>query len=469
MEIAEQIYQFVMRHGMVEPGDRVAVAVSGGGDSVALLELLLCLRGRLCIELAVAHFDHRLRGAESDADARFVQALAARHGLPFYADAADVAAQAKRRRANLESVARDLRYQFLRSLVAGGRVGKVATGHTADDQAETVLARLVRGSGTRGLAGIYPIVEGWLIRPLLGQRRTGLRRWLSQRNLAWREDTSNLELRFRRNRLRREVLPLLEEHNPRLVEHLSATAEVARDEEEFWIRRGAELLSQHAVQEDQKRGVLKLSLARFAELSRAEQRRLLRTAVAKVLQGRSLDVAHVEALCQLSVAGQSGRRLALPGLEAVRVFQILELRGQAGSRPAPATPYEYLVPVPGACAIAATGTRLVFNLVGKVPAEQGYNLREASLIDADSVRKPLMVRNWRPGDLFDSPTGKGQRKIKTLLLERRIPAEERRVWPIVTSAGSVVWMRGFPVARPFRMRPESAAGILIREEGLADG
>ncbi len=476
--MTERIYQFVKRHRMLEPGDRVAAAVSGGADSVALLQVLMELRDRLAVELAVAHFNHRLRGAESDADARFVEELAARRGLPFFGAAADVAAEAHSRRRNLESVSRELRYRFLRSLVERGEVKKVATGHSADDQAETVLARLLRGSGTRGLAGIYPMVErrpvvegrpavdSWLLRPLLEQRRAAVRAWLAARGIAWREDSSNRDLRLTRNRLRTEVVPLLETYNPRLVEHLAATAEIAQDEEAYWNQHTAELLPQFATLHQEQGSVIsKLSLAQFVQLSRAQQRRLLWAALARTGSLQRLELAHIEALRRLALAGQSGQRLQLPARQVVRVFDCLEFRPSA--RPAPA-PYEYQVQVPGTCVIPAVGKRLLFNLVSRGHAEQGYNGWEESLADLESVQNPLTVRNWRPGDAFESPSGQGRKKIKTLLLERRIPAEERKLWPVVLSGNQIVWVRGFPVARPFRMGSARQVGILIREEDLSD-
>ena len=471
----EQVYQCLKRTGMIQPGDRVAAAVSGGADSVALLELLARLRERLGIALAVAHLDHRLRGKESEGDARFVEQLAARHHLPFFHQAQDVAAQARRQGANLEATARALRYSFLRELVQSGRVSKVATGHTADDQAETVLARMVRGAGTRGLAGIYPLVDGWLVRPLLELRRAQLRAWLTEQGLSWREDSSNRDLRLTRNRLRGAVLPLLEQFNPRLVEQLAATAEIARDEEDYWNRRVSELLEHVGVQgsngptvqrstEGGQASVLKLHLPRFVQLHRAEQRRLLRAALAQAGCTGAIDIAQVESLRRLAASGTSGQSLLFSGLRAVRVFNSLELRRDRADRP---EDYEFQVGVPGACAIPATGTWLLFDLVGRDACQTGYNIEE-ELLDFGRVRTPLVVRNWRAGDVFESPTGQGVKKIKTLLLRRRVPAEERNGWPVVVSGRDVVWVRGFPVARSFRLRASSQTGILIREEAVAE-
>ena len=471
----EQVYQYLKRTGMIQPGDAVAAAVSGGADSVALLEVLARLRERLGIALAVAHLNHRLRGAESEGDARFVEQLAARHHLPFFHQAQDVAAEARRQGANLEATARALRYSFLRELVQSGRVSKVATGHTANDQAETVVARLVRGAGTRGLAGIYPVVDGWLVRPLLELRRAQLRAWLTEQGLSWREDSSNRDLRLTRNRLRGAVLPLLEQFNPRLVEHLAATAEIARDEEDYWNRRVSELLEHVGVQrskgprvqgstEGGQASVLKLHLPRFVQLHRAEQRRLLRAALAQAGCTGAIDIAQVDSLRRLATSGTSGQSLLFSGLRAVRVFNSLELRRGRADRP---EDYEFQVGVPGTCAIPATGTRLLFDLVGRDACQTGYNSK-GELLDFGRVRTPLVVRNWRAGDVFESPTGEGVKKIKTLLLRRRVAADERRGWPVVVSGRDVVWVRGFPVAHSFRLRASSQTGILIREEATAE-
>ena len=209
---------------MLRAGDRVGVGVSGGADSVALLRLLEELSAELGIRLAVLHFNHQLRGAESDADESFVAQLAAARGIEFLAGREDVAAAPAGAGWNLEDAARRLRYAFFASAVKAGRVTRVAVAHTADDQAETVLARLVRGTGPAGLASIYP-VKGHVVRPLLEIRRSELRSYLTTLGQSWREDASNLDLTRLRARLRHQVLPVLErELQPAIVEHLGRLA-----------------------------------------------------------------------------------------------------------------------------------------------------------------------------------------------------------------------------------------------------
>ena len=296
--LAERVISHIRRQELLTAGDRVGVAVSGGSDSVALLRLLLELRGELGIVLSVVHFNHKLRGAESDADERFVASLAREHDLEFHCDSDDVAGHAREEGISLETAARQLRYGFFRHLIredgpgdpqglkpgseaglngtaeavplhepsslrsaslglkwhasalgashhgVAARLNRIVTGHTLNDQAETVLMRMIRGAGLRGLGGIYPRIAvedddgeicGEIVRPLLGVRRCELERYLKEIGQAWREDATNSEDKFTRNRVRKLVLPLLEkEFNPAVAENLAELAEIARGEEDYW-------------------------------------------------------------------------------------------------------------------------------------------------------------------------------------------------------------------------------------------
>jgi len=251
-ELAERLLQTIRKSDLLRAGDRVAAAVSGGADSVALLCLLLELREELGIVLSVAHFNHKLRGKESDEDERFVAQLAEQHGLELHLRAAPIDGRQSGRKVHhkttgagsgIEAAARELRYQFFRDLARGGRVTKVATAHTLDDQAETILLRIFRGTGIRGLAGIHPGITleergqafGEVVRPLLGFRRAALREFLRERGQEWHEDSSNRNIAFLRNRVRHRLLPLIvEEFGAAAIEHMSELAEIARAEEEHW-------------------------------------------------------------------------------------------------------------------------------------------------------------------------------------------------------------------------------------------
>src|SRR3990172_1476715 len=225
MDLRRKVEEAVRQGKLLEPGMKVAVACSGGADSVALACLLAELKETLGLRLLLVHLNHQLRGAEADADEAFVRKLAERLEVEFLARREDVGARAQRDKTNLEEAGRQTRLEFFASLIAAGKADAVALAHTLDDQAETVLGRLVRGAGTKGLAGIYPVVEltpaGKLVRPLLGIRRGELREYLAEREQAWREDASNLDRRRLRNRIRLELLPQL---NPASIEHLGRLA-----------------------------------------------------------------------------------------------------------------------------------------------------------------------------------------------------------------------------------------------------
>src|SRR5438874_6705399 len=217
----------------VRPGDRVGVAVSGGADSVALFLLLLELREKLGMVLSVVHFNHKLRGKASDADEQFVANLGAKYGLELHCASADVAKKAKKERANLEDAARRARYEYFRSLVDSGACHRIAVDHSADDQAETVLAHILRGTGLAGLGGIHPVAHP-VFRPLLTIRRAELRAYLRRKKQSWREDVTNRDTKRMRARIRKKLLPLLQKQfQPAIVEHLATLAELAREDEAF--------------------------------------------------------------------------------------------------------------------------------------------------------------------------------------------------------------------------------------------
>ncbi len=239
-----QVQKYIREHDLVRAGERVAVAVSGGADSVALLRLLLELRQELGIVVSVAHVNHRLRGADAEQDAAFVAELAERHGLEFHLAGREVGAYAIEHKLSLEAAGRRVRYAFFSQLVEERKVDKVATAHTLDDQAETVLLKLLRGSWLRGLAGIHPRLRtgdgrDWVVRPLLGTHRCEIEAYLHRLGQPWREDLSNQDRRFRRNRVR-QLLPQLEaEHHPGVRAALAQIAELARAEESYWAEQVA--------------------------------------------------------------------------------------------------------------------------------------------------------------------------------------------------------------------------------------
>lgn len=471
MDLGVKVEQQIRRQRLLAPGERAAVACSGGADSVALLLLLNELKETLGLRLLVVHLNHSLRGGESDADEAFVRQLAERLGLEFIGRREDVAKRALR--GNLEEAGREARLEFFAALIGGDRAEVVATAHTLDDQAETVLARLVRGAGTRGLAGIYPTVElqrGRLVRPLLGTRRAELREYLSEREQAWREDSTNLDRRRLRNRIRLELLPQL---NPAAVEHLARLADHARQEESFWAVVVEERFRQ-VVSHKGKR--FELSVAALAEpapelgklpgraareAQRALARRLLRRAL-RAVRGdlRRITQTHVESVLRLAEEGQSGQRVELPGVAVERVFDRLVFRNTAAGRKL-SVDYEMHVDGPGTVSLPGGGA-LSFKLLRVAELECGYNDSKVAA-DAARIRFPLRVRTWRPGDRFQ-PAGVGRRKkLKTLFQQQRVPAGERLRVPVVLSGEEIVWVPKLGVAAGFTLKADSRTALLIEE------
>jgi tRNA(Ile)-lysidine synthase len=465
--LRQAVLEYIRKHELLKAGDRVAIAVSGGADSVAVLRLLLELRKEIGVVLSVVHFNHQLRGAESDEDERFAAELAHRHKLELRVESGEVAAYAAEKHLSVETAAREMRYQYFQGLLLKGSLNRIATGHTLDDQAETVLLKIVRGAGSRGLAGIYPQLsvpssrfsEGArlsIVRPLLGIRRIQLEPYLLGLGQDWRDDRSNRDLRHMRNRVRHGILPRLERYlNHAVREALAETAEIARAEEEYWEREVSQVLPLAWEAADEKA----LSLPVLLNLPLALQRRVVREASESL--GLRLDFRHVEEILALSSnLGATAKSTILPDGWAVSRRKG-KLWFEPNARTATYPGYEYHLSVPGSVDVPETESRFEVLLVSGNAVED-YNPEH--LMDGGLLAAELKVRNWHAGDRFWPSHTKVAKKIKELLQERHVTGPERKQWPVVVSGAEVVWVRGFTA--PARLRPRTDKGVLIREVRL---
>ncbi len=493
--LSQELLKYIHRERFLRAGERVGVAVSGGADSVALLLLLLELRKKLGTVLGVVHFNHKLRGKASDADEAFVAKLAAKHGLEFYSASVDVAKKAKMERANLEDAARRARYDYFRSLVESGTCTKIAVAHTADDQAETVLAHLLRGTGLAGLGGIHP-AAGPVIRPLLNIRRSELRSFLRAQKQTWHRDTKRM-----RARIRKKLLPLLQKQfQTAIVEHLATLAGLAREDEAFLnavaeerlralVRKGIEgtRIAVGDLFQPWKKMELNATTgsvqaprrkdtedAENAEWTRALSKRMLRRIVESVKPHEGqLGAGHVDAVLQLSRSGQSGSSLALPGGVEVRkerdalVFHAIE-KVEGRTSESTQREYEYKIDlVKGDAEVNVAELGCVFRLrVIDWPPKRGETSRDGAVLDRDRLRFPVLLRNWRPGDRLRPQGRRNAHKLKRLLNEKHVSRWARDGWPVLTSGGDLVWARGFPVADEFAANERTRAGIVIAEEKI---
>ena len=464
--------EYVRKHDLLRAGDRVGVAVSGGADSVALLRILLELRRELGVVLSVVHFNHKLRGAESDSDEQFVRELSAAHELQFIGECGDVRAHAAKKKLSLESAGRELRYEFFRRALQGGGVDKIATAHTIDDQAETVLLKLARGAGSRGLAGIYPRVAvshqpsekstqhsavstqkiKAIVRPLLRTRRSDLEHYLAELKQTWREDSSNRELRHLRNRVRHEILPRLEQHvNLRARETLAEAAEIARAEEEYWSEKIARLLPQFWTSSENGGS---LNWRSVEQLGVAVQRRVIRAAAEPL--GVNLEFGHVEEVLGLC---ETRSRVALPQGWSAR-WHRGRIQFERGSKTA--ADYEYQLPVPGKISVPEVRIVIEATMVSRKSGD-GDHPTEPLLLPR--LAAGLVIRNWRAGDRFWPANAKQPQKIKELLQDRNITGDEKKRWPVVVNGDEVVWVSGFGVRSD--LQPKNNEGVRIVGSPLA--
>jgi tRNA(Ile)-lysidine synthase len=446
---------------------RIAVGLSGGADSVALLCALAQRSRELGLVLHAAHLHHGLRGEEADGDLEFCRDLAARLQIPFHEARVDTAAEARANPAtgkpaeSIEEAARRLRYTWFRQLLSKtpphAVVDAVATAHTLDDQAETVLAKFLRGAWTEGLAGISPKLESAeravILRPLLATSRVEVEAYLKAIGQPWREDSSNRHVSFTRNRIRHELLPELESWNPQLRAHLANMATLARDEEAWWAAELDRLAPQLILRGRPVRGggrvwseEVALDCARLAALAPAVQRRLLRRAAAEL--GAGPDFAATEALLNLALHGRAGQRLELAnGLTAERTPRELRLSTSRGSGPKSKgvqTPQE--VAVPGYIDAPAFGLSLKIDLDSS---------------KSSSVPLTATLRNWRAGDRVRLRYSSGPRKVKEVLEHLRVTGPERTLWPVLELGGRLIWMQGV------ELEPEPGLTITARPFGSA--
>ena len=481
--LSQQLLQHIETQEFARPGERVGVAVSGGADSVALLLLLLELREKLGIVPSVVHFNHKLRGKTSDADEDFVAKLAAKHKLEFHSASADVGKKAKKERANLEDAARRARYDYFRSLVDSGVCNRIAVAHTADDQAETVLAHILRGTGLAGLGGIHPKAPP-VFRPLLNLRRAELRAYLRHKKQSWREDATNRDTKRLRARIRKKLLPLLEKQfQPAIVEHLTTLAQLAREDEAFFGALLQKRMTAAALQSD---GALRIPLSDlFAKAVKgglhaesteknhfiAMSKRMARGLVERVKkQGGQLGANHVDALLELARSGRNGSSLFLPG--GVEVRKEREALVFCGARKAKTSAtrreFSYRVDLSrGAQDVKVPQLGCVFRLrVIDWPSKAEENNHREMVLDRERLRPPLVLRNWRPGDRLRPSGHQNAHKLKRLLNQKHISRWERDGWPVLTSGEVLVWARGFTVAADFAANEKTRSGIVIAEEEL---
>ncbi len=442
MPLVKLVAEQIQKYNMVNKGETVVVGVSGGPDSVALLNILYRLRESLGIKLVVAHLNHQFRGAEADADARFVLDEAQRLQLTAFVESRDVSAYSYLHGISHQVGAREVRYSFLGEVAVKTGASRVALGHHADDQAETVFLHMLRGTGTSGLKGMLPVREDFYIRPLLAVRRRDIEDYCRRHDLVTRLDSSNLKTEYMRNKVRLELLPILEKnYNPNLVESLNRLAEICRDEDDYLEHQAGEVYSRARI--SSAGNAICLDAGRLSAVPQALLRRVIRRVWTEICGGQAdLNYQHVEQVLAIINGGGGYRQIDLPkGITFKKYYDILEFTLDRKNKNIPF--YQYLLKVPGITFVPELGLSIGAEILPVGGAMESYDFGSGQgFLDYDLLATPLIVRRRLSGDRF-APLGlDGTVKLKKFFIDHKIPRYIRDCIPLVVSGNDIVWVVG---------------------------
>lgn len=477
-ETAKRVAASARRKGLFAPGDTILVAVSGGSDSVALLCLLSELAPSWTLTLRVMHVNHGLRGEESEEDVRFVTALCDRLGVPLTHERVELGIGAGRLKGrSIQEAAREVRYAALLRASGALGAGKIAVGHTADDQAETLMMWMLRGAGAAGLAGIPPVRDRRIIRPLLELSRAEVLDYLRTRGVTFRTDSSNAKLHYVRNRVRHELVPALKRFNPAVLEILVRQADILREEDFCLEQMASELLLTMA--QERTGGELVLDRTPLLSLPLALQRRVVRAALRRTMgtvQGPSFGA--VAAVLERVVHGRSGSSLIVRGAiiereyERIRVYPPRPV-SQGACRTSGVDETETrAVAVPSTVEWPPTGQAVRIRVDHPPsPIAVRSTERNVAVFDADRMTLNLMLRSWRPGDVFHPLGMQGRRKkLQDYFADIKLPREKRKRVPLLVAPEGILWVTGYRADDRFRTT-SSTRRMLIAEllDGISQG
>ena len=467
MDLLRKVTESIKRHRWLSNGDAVLVAVSGGPDSVALLHLLCELRNELELRLEVAHLQHGIRGEAAHGDAQFVAESAKKFKLPFHFKEVNIPQLRSRAgKGNLEAMAREERYRFFAEVAQERGLTKIATAHTEDDQAETMLMWFLRGAGRKGLAGMSPIQrlgeardigaqDILLIRPLLEVSKAEIIEYLHQKHLSYRLDRTNQDTNFLRNWIRLDLIPQLKERiDPQLPSRLARAAELLRDEEEL-------LDSLARAELDRIRSAKELNRELFLKRGTAMRRRILRLWIEETRgQLRGVDFAHVEELLKLIERAAPQGRLAIPGgWELVKEYETIKLEKRF--RRLPRVCYSYQLGIGMELSVPEAGMTLLSERVADPHPKLPDDFMEA-VFDMASLPEALTVRNFRNGDRFQPLGMAGHKKLKDLFIEKKVPLSVRETLPLLSVGEEILWIPGYGRSEIAKIGPQTKAALRLK-------
>ena len=461
--LVAEVQRFIDTHELLPRGAKVIVSVSGGADSMALLSVLHQLQSTYRLTLTVAHVNHQLRVGEAIRDALFVERYADKLGLPFHKVDVDVKALKRRTGLSPQHAARQLRHDALQSLSRSLAATHIALGHTADDQAETLLMRLLRGGGPAGLAGM-PAKRMPFVRPLLGVHRGFILEYLRTTGVPWVEDSSNANRSYLRNRVRLDLMPTLRKYHPHIAQRLHQVADMLRTDNDVLEQR-TEALARQVLSREVGNAMLSIRRVPFSAAPLAMQRRLLRYAIDRLpFSGDRASFRDVETLLRFVVSGISvGRRLTLAGQLIAEQHNDIVLLWQARALPSPSL--SVILPVPGTLTLRGLASTLTAKTVARGQDGQGRSESRVALLDFDAATSPLSLRFPRPGDRFRPLGAAGSQKLQDFFVNKRVPRAIRPYVPLVLAGPEILWVVGYRIAEPFKVRPETRRVLKLSYSG----
>jgi tRNA(Ile)-lysidine synthase len=443
--ILETVERTIARHDLLKKKDKVLLAVSGGLDSTGMLAVFLELREKWALDLFLGHFNHRLR-SRANQDEQFVRKVAQANSLPLFVASEDVRTFAKQNRMNLEEAGRILRYEFLARTAQKVGGAKIATGHTLNDQAETFFLRLMRGSGLKGLGSIYPAVEGQIIRPLLDVERRDIAEFVRRKGLSYRDDESNLDRKFTRNRVRLDLIPFIQENfEPEIIRRIGKTVTILQEEDYL-----LEKLTSHSAEENiccDNEEIL-LDIESLMALPRGLARRIVRRFIHR-LKGdlREITFEDVESVLNL----KEGESLPLTA-----DLLLLRKNGRVFNKPKLPDKIPFAYDWDGSSPLLLEELNLVIKSEKiKRPRCFEFDDDARAYLDEENIRFPLRIRNRQEGDRYQPLGAPGHKKLKEIMRAKSIPLEEREKTPVFLSGGEIIWILGLPVAEKFRVHEKT--------------
>ncbi len=454
--ILETVIDTVIKYRLFDKGDRILLAYSGGVDSTGLLTIFLELQQEWRLDLFLGHFNHQLRPSAM-ADEQFVRKIAREKGIPLFVASEDVRAMAKKERLNLEEAGRMLRYDFLAQTARKIGGAKIATGHTMNDQAETFLLRMMRGSGSKGLGSIYPAVEGTIIRPLLFVERKDIEGYVREKGMEFCRDESNLDRRFTRNKIRHDLIPYIQKNfSPKIIPQISKIVSILQEEDALidvlvaQESRGAVLF---------KQGESLLDLQTTMALPKALSRRIVRNFLREIKGDlREISFEDVESILNLA-EGESTQ--LKKGILLKRAKGLIFRRVVRPAEPS----YEYLWDGLSPLKIDTANMLVTAERIKILPGPKAFDDDSHVFLDGTKVHFPLLVRNRRWGDRYKPLGAPGKKKLKEMMRAKGIPQGERGRKPVFVTGNEIIWVVGLPVADKFKVNRKTKEIVALTVSG----